>query len=77
MNFSGKFGSDQTIWYPASGYLHDGGSFYLAGAGFYWSVSSVSLNANFLNFSHNGNVYLGYDDYRAFGFSVRCVRVID
>ena len=39
MNFSGKFGSASTIWYPAAGYLeYDDGCLYNVGYfGFWWS----------------------------------------
>ena len=41
MNFSGKFGSASTIWYPASGfrYYYVGGLDYVGYCGVYWSAS--------------------------------------
>ena len=72
MNFSGKFGSDQTIWYPASGcrsyalrYVRDGR---------YWSALPANGLAEGLYFHDNGNVSLWGSDYRAFGNSVRCIQ---
>ena len=74
MNFSGKFGSDQAIWYPASGYrsgsdgsLHDVGF-----VGLYWSASPNDYRAYYLYFHFFGNVNPSYDDNRAYGRFVRC-----
>ena len=76
MNFSGKFGSASTIWYPGSGYriLYDG-SFYDVGNGGYWSASpSTTYSAYLLHFSDYGYVNPSYTTYRAFGLSVRCLQ---
>ena len=79
MNFSGKFGSASTIWYPASGYRHGnvGSLDHVCSFGFYWSASSSTYYACSLYFSDNGDVYPSYSDYRASGRSVRCLQVID
>ena len=81
MNFSGKFGSDQTIWYPASGCrYYSVGSLYNVGIfGYYCSASPSSNNAYSLYFYDNGFVDPSYYDrsYRAIGLSVRCLQVID
>ena len=81
MNFSGKFGSASTIWYPASGWRdgYNGSLDDVGYYGFYWSVtaSSYSYYAYALNFGYDG-----YDDYvgpsdansRAEGESVRCLK---
>ena len=76
MNFSGVFGSDQTIWYPASGYrASSGGRLGLVGNyGDYWSASPSSNRAYILAFYHFGNVYPSHSDFRAYGFSVRCLQ---
>ena len=76
MNFFGMFGADQTIWYPASGYReHHDGSFSNVGKnGYYWSASPSNANAYYLFFSIHGSVYPSNDDYRAYGFSVRCLQ---
>jgi uncharacterized protein (TIGR02145 family) len=85
MNFSGKFGSASTIWYPASGY-RDGndnggdGSLYDVGyRGYYWSASPRGSNRAYgLHFGSNGLVYPSYDSIiRVNGQSVRCLQVID
>ena len=79
MNFSGKFGSDQTIWYPASGYRYgNGGS--LSGVGnngFCWSASPNSSNSYYsyvLYFNSDGFVNPSSCDFRAYGQSVRCLQ---
>ena len=75
MNFSGKFGSDQTIWYPASGCHISDGSFgnvgYLGG---YWSASPDSYGAYVLDFLSDGSVSPSSYGSRAFGVSVRCLQ---
>ena len=78
INFSGKFGSASTIWYPASGFrLSNVGELYGVGNyGYYWSVTPNNKYASSLYFiSSYGNV-IPSDDYctRAGGFGVRCVQ---
>ena len=85
MNFSGKFGSASTIWYPASGCRNflDGGLINVGGYGSYWPASPTSdygYGAYFLSLNYDGNVKLSGDDYVIFlasGLSVRCLQVID
>ena len=78
MNFSGKFGSASTIWYPASGYRYRGdGS--LGGAGNYdygycWSASPSSSNSYNLGFDSSGSVDPSDSTPRAAGYSVRCIQ---
>ena len=75
MNFSGKFGSASTIWYPASGYLYHGGGLSLVGnSGSYWSASPYDSHAYGLDFDYYGSVYPLYGNGRAFGCSVRCLQ---
>ena len=76
MNFSGKFGSASTIWYPASGYRrsNDGSLYYVGEDGGYWSASPYDNGAYFLCFGDYGSVYPSSDCYRAFGQSVRCLQ---
>ena len=78
MNFSGKFGSASTIWYPASGYRYDydGSLLNVGNYGFYWSASPYSSSAYALDFYDFGYDPSGYR-YRASGQSVRCLQVID
>ena len=77
MNFSGKFGSDQTIWYPASGYRSDGdGLEHVGSYGYYWSASTVGISAYTLDLGNSGNddVYPSGGNRRAHGNSVRCLQ---
>ncbi len=76
MNFSGKFGSADTIWYPAAGYRYfGGGSFYDVGlSGNWWSCTPDGSHAYSLNI--NGNVYPSGYSSRAYGFSVRCLKIV-
>jgi hypothetical protein len=79
MNFSGKFGSASTIWYPASGYRGSSdGSLCIVGIiGWYWSASPNNYKAYNLDLSSGDYVYPSYCNFRAFGQSVRCLQVID
>ena len=76
MNFSGKFGLDQTIWYPASGcrYDYDGSLRDVGSTGSYWSASPNSYGAYYLGFSHYSYVDPSIDYDRALGQSVRCLQ---
>ena len=80
MDFSGKFGSASTIWYPSSGYRfsHDS-SLYGAGlGGSYWYASPYGINVAYsLSFDYDGSVDLSNSDVRASGNSVRCLQAID
>ena len=79
MNFSGKFGSASTIWYPASGYRNrnDGGLDDVGYYGDYWSASPVNDRAYILSVRGYGYVLPSYNNLRADGSSVRCLQVID
>ena len=79
MNFSGKFGSDQTIWYPASGYRcgNDGYLDNVWSIGYYWSASPYNSGAHSLGFKDDGYVFPSGKDTRSYGQSVRCLQVID
>ena len=76
MNFSGTFGSDQTIWYPASGFRSDGdGSLDEVGMhGRYWSASPIGYCAYGMYFYQYGGESPSNSIGRANGLSVRCVR---
>ena len=76
MNFSRKFGADQTIWYPASGcrVYNDGSLSNVGGTGNYWSASPYGNNAYRLYFYNNGNVYTSNNAHCAIGQSVRCIK---
>ena len=80
LNFSGKFGSASTIWYPASGSrLYTYGSLNSVGVfGRYWSASpdiGISYTAYSLRFNYGGPVIPAYyEGYRANGYPVRCLQ---
>ena len=76
MNFSGKFGSASTIWYPASGYRYDGeGSLDNVGYyGYYWSASPNDYGAYELDFDYLDTVLPSGCYGRANGYSVRCLQ---
>ena len=76
MNFSGDFGTDQTIWYPAAGYRYntDGSLSLVVNYGYYWSATPYGNYASSLYFFDSGDVYPSNDDYRAYGYSVRCLQ---
>jgi hypothetical protein len=67
----------ETVTFPASGYRSSGdGMLHVAGdyGGFYWS-SSVYDAENAFDLDFDGSrVYPVYNDHRAYGQSVRCVR---
>ena len=79
MNFSGKFGSDQTIWFPASGYRlnYDGSLLNVGSSGYCWSAFPYDYYAYYLRFRNNGDVSPSDYNLRASGRSVRCLQVID
>lgn len=76
MNFSDKFGSASTIWYPAAGYLYyDDGTFYDVGSrGRWWSCTPGGYYADGLRLSNYGDVDPSGYYYRAYGLSVRCLQ---
>ncbi len=76
MDFSGKFGSDLTIWYPASGSRssYDGSFHYVGECGYYWSASPEDRLAYYLHFDSNAYVFPAYRNYRVYGRSVRCLQ---
>ena len=73
VNFPGKFGTDPTIWYPASGYRKSAtGTLYETGkVGCWWSASPTSYDACHLLCSEN-LVRPADISNRALGYSVRC-----
>ena len=75
MTFFGVFCSDQTVWYPASGYRDDGGSLNFVGSrGYSWSATPNINNAYRLFFIYSDNFFPSSSNRRADGVSVRCVR---
>ena len=79
MDFSGKFGSDQIIWYPASGYRRerDGSLYNIGDRGYCWSASPAKgrgFYANDLNFGIGDYLSPAFDYFRALGQAVRCIK---
>ena len=76
MNFSGEFGTDLTIWYPAAGYRgnYDGSLSGVGNYGFCWSATPRGSSAFTLYFYNSGLVSPSYNYYRAEGYSVRCLQ---
>ena len=76
MNFSSKFGSASTIWYPVSGYRDStsGSLINVGGYGYYWSASPDNNGAYHLNLINGGNVSPSGSGKRASGYSVRCLQ---
>ena len=76
INFSGKFGSASTIWYPASGFRGDADGC-LNGVAYFgncWSASLAGEYAYSLNFYSYGYVFPSKSDIRACGLAVRCLQ---
>ena len=75
MNFSGKFGSASTIWYPASGRRYgDGGLYNVGDYGYCWSASPDDNYAYCLFLNFVGGVAPSTNCYRSDGLSVRCLQ---
>ncbi|MBP9998622.1 MAG: serine hydrolase [Bacteroidales bacterium] len=77
MNFSGLFGADKSIWYPAAGCgeYRDGMLHYVGASALYWSCTTKDSNAYMLDFYvDKGFTNPERDNYRAYGRVVRCVR---
>ena len=74
MNFSGKFGADETIWYPASGYRTNTGLKNVGDSGIYWAASDSGKNAHVLYIGYTGAVVPSSDWSRGSGVSVRCIK---
>lgn len=84
INFSGKFGSASTIWYPASGWRRSyDGELYsryddalnVCSDGYYWSASTNSSYTSYLLFDSDGSLDLSSEAWtRENAFAVRCVK---
>ena len=76
MNFSGKFGSGSSIWYPAAGYRgsYSGSLGNVGGRGNYCSVTPYGEYAHGLDLGKYGYVYPACSIERAYGQSVRCLQ---
>jgi uncharacterized protein (TIGR02145 family) len=78
MNFSGKLGSDDIIWYPAAGYRSDDGLGKYVGIGtnaWYWSAYNLKNWAQTFWMSSDGRISnVTHMEYKCAGCSVRCVK---
>ena len=78
MDFSGIFGSESTILYPAAGIYnqYDGTLTNVRSTGKYWSASKAmnSSRAKCLTFDYKGAVSPSDNTTRVTGCSVRCVK---
>ena len=78
MNFSGKFGSADTIWYPAAGSLYsdDGGLSHVGSNGYWWSCTPSGYCAYYLRLYSYSYANVNPSDYvrRTIGLSVRCLQ---
>ena len=74
MSFS--ISSPSTTWYPASGfrYYYDGSLNNVGYNGYYWSASPSNYRAYYLYFNLSGYVSPSYRNFRADGYSVRCLQ---
>ena len=75
INFSGKFGSNRTIWYPAAGAIGNGGNklINVGYGGSYWSCTPCDNNS--YRFRLNSGGYVPVDNGgRCSGLSVRCIK---
>ena len=78
-NFSGVFGPDDTIWYPAAGTVRKSNGELFSASGNYWSVTpKASSGAYAFNFWPTGteyySLYTAYNANRYSGMSVRCCK---
>lgn len=76
INFSEWFGGASIIWYPASGSrsYYDGRFNNVGQRGYWWSASPSSDDIYYLTCQYNGSVWPSSKNYRAFGYSVRCLK---
>ena len=77
INFSGKFGSSSSIWYPSCGcrYINDGSLNLVGNFGNYWSASPTKdHNEYYMSFYNSGYVDPSNYNLRASFLSVRCVQ---
>ena len=77
MNFSGKLGDADVIWYPIAGELggQDGRLRVVLTYGSWWTCTPHGTSA--CNFMINqGYVFPGWNTYRSTALSVRCLKVL-
>ena len=69
MNFSGKFGSAGTIWYPCAATLQGTDGELVGGYCFWWSTNELTLYIH-----SGGRVYPTHSMDKSDGLSVRCIK---
>ena len=76
LDLSGKLSDVATVLYPAAGYrTSNHGSLYaVADRGYCWSVTPYNNEAYSFDFYDSGTIHPAYSTYRAYGFSVRCMK---
>ena len=74
IDFSGIFGPDLSIWYPAAGSISDGDLFSAGLTAYYWSATSGPTSAYRLLFSYKVSIKFDHTGGAALAASVRCVR---
>lgn len=76
MDFSGKFGSDDSIWYPAAGsrFSVDGSLSDIPWSGNYWTATPEDKDACGLKITNKDEVDPACGYQRATALSVRCVK---
>jgi uncharacterized protein (TIGR02145 family) len=74
MNFSGMFGDNETIWYPALGYRSSTGLKSVGDVGYYWTTTDNGKTAHTLFFSSTGKGKPSADFLRDSGLPIRCIK---
>ena len=76
INFSGRFGEDSNIWYPAARYIADDGKTNISSyaPGRYWSATEDGYSCYALTFDggNYGYAYVSGSEWLSQAFSIRC-----
>lgn len=79
--FSGAYGDDASIWYPATGYLKDYDKEIGEGSwsGYYWTNAAYSNNGHSFNSlmisAYSNDYYHDYNNYGSEALPVRCMKI--
>ena len=76
LDFSGRLSDVATVLYPAAGYRtsNNGSLYHVANRGYCWSVTPYNNEAYSFRFYDSGAIFPTCNTYRAYGFSVRCMK---
>ena len=79
VNFFSVFGSSDTIWYPAAGFINNVNGVIndVGNRNYTWSITNSDHKSYFFGFDMFAGTYENPDrdtDYRSYGHSVRCVK---